>query len=150
MKLDEELLGELAPELATAKEKGLGQEWFQGLVDKWAARQQRQAEAAATEAETAYREQQKTWVDGLKADPEFGQTQWAATRKLAGIGLMRAFGADVAEALKLTGLENHPAVVKGLARLGKLYSERPVERGGTVTAKERDAAGDMYPDMPRS
>lgn len=137
VELDAELLGKLAPRLAKAKEAGLDQGWFQGLVDDFTAHQQAMAEAAQSEVDTQYKAQQREWVDQVRQDEEWGGPRYAATRKLASVGFERLFGREAARAFQLTGLLNHPSVVIGCAKAGKLFSERPVVLGG-VTNQEED------------
>lgn len=136
VELDAELLGKLGPWLARAKEHGLDQEWFQGLVDDYTAHVQVQAETAQSVVETQYKAQQREWVDQVRQDAEWGGPRYAATRKLASVGFERLFGREAARAFQLTGLLNHPDVVIGCAKAGKLFSERPVVLGGSTNQQE--------------
>lgn len=149
--LDEKLLEQVSPLLATAKDKGLGQEWFQGLVDKFAAHVATQQSALLKDQEDGYRTQQREYQETLRKDPEWGGGQFERTRELAGVGLQHLFGDGAREvygALELTGLINHPQVVKGFARLGKMHSERPAVLGDNVGLPTNVSAAEVvYPGM---
>jgi hypothetical protein len=147
MTLDEGLLRQLAPALEKAKAKGLDQETLQALTDGYAAHVAEMGERAQKEAMQGYREQQREFQKQLKADPEFGGDQYQETRRLSGIGLEKFFGREAFELFELTGAANHPTIVKGLARIGKAFSERPVVLGGAVTdTKEKEPKDVIYPN----
>jgi len=86
----------------------------------------------------AFQEQRKAWVGELKADPDFGGPSFDANVKTASMAL-RQFDADggALKALQAVGLDNHPAIVKLLHRVGSDVAEDKVhtarDRGGKRT-----------------
>lgn len=71
------------------------------------------------EQQAAFQEQRKAWVGELKADAEFGGKGFDANVKTASLTL-RQFDTDgsALKVLQATGLDNHPAIVKLLHRVG--------------------------------
>lgn len=71
------------------------------------------------EQQAAFQERRKEWVGQLKTDPDFGGKAFDSSVKTASLAL-RQFDKDgeALNVLQATGLDNHPAIVKLLHRVG--------------------------------
>lgn len=123
-----------------AKEYGLTQEQAQKVADIGAKMVQRQTEA--------HQAQVQTWVDAVKADKEIGgdklNENLAVARKT-----IDTFGSpELKEMLNVTGIGNHPEIVKMAYKIGKAISDDGFVRGGNTTAP-RSTADIMYPSMAK-
>ena len=123
-----------------AKEYGLTQEQAQKVADIGAKMVQRQAEA--------HMSQVQAWVDAVKTDKEIGgeklNENLAVARKT-----IDTFGSpELKEVLNVTGLGNHPEIVKLAYKIGKAISDDGFVRGGN-TSSPKSAAEIMYPSMAK-
>lgn len=97
----------------------------------------------------AYLEQRKAWVGELKADPDFGGQAFDTNVKTAGLAL-RQFDQDGAalNVLQATGLDNHPAIVKLLHRVGIQVADDTVHTGKSAGSKPEKPLGEaLFGDM---
>jgi hypothetical protein len=136
MTADVELVGKLGPVLEKAKAAGFTQDLFDEMVGVYSEHLQALEGKRFESEEKAYKDQQKGFVATLKADPEWGGARYEATRKLAGVGLAKIFGRDALKDFELVGLANKPEIVIGLAKLGKMFSERSLVLPGAVAQKD--------------
>lgn len=87
-------------------------------------------------------------LEALKTDQDFGGANFQATVDGAKRIERLAFGDELGKLLKPLGMENHPAIVKGLARLARVIGEDSVgtKTGGTPAENDQDAQGRaMFP-----
>lgn len=148
MQADTELLGKLSPWLEQLKGKQLTQELFEEGLHIFAAHQQERAQAAskdaAKEADRAYREQGKEWLETIKSNEEFGGARYEESKKLVGEAIVRFGGPVVAEILQQTGLERQPDIWLMFAKMGKAFRERPLVTGETGGETEKDERALRY------
>lgn len=112
-----------------------------------------QAEVAkkASEAGTkAWNDLQDQWVRDVKADKEIGGDKLIPTQQVISKAI-DALGPDSAKAFRLaldyTGAGNNPAIIKGLAAMGKLLTE-----GGHITGNPpktgKTIQEEFFPNSP--
>lgn len=135
MALDQVALGEWQ---TVAKEAGLTPEAAQRAVDVAVGMLQRQQEAQAAMV--------TTWTEQVTADKEIGgdklQENLAVARKA-----LETFGTpELRDVLNMTGLGNHPEVIRAFYRAGKTISE-DVFVPGAARGSEVDMAKRMFPNM---
>lgn len=123
-----------------AKEYGLSQEQAQKVADIGAKMVQRQTEA--------HQAQVQSWVDAVKTDKEIGgdklNENLAVARKT-----IDTFGSpELKQMLNVTGIGNHPEIVKMAYKIGKAISDDGFVRGGN-TSSPRSTADIMYPSMAK-
>jgi hypothetical protein len=128
-----------------AKHK-LSQEQAQGLVEELGP--QILARVGERQA-AAWNQVKEGWAKEAKADPEIFDAAAKAVRPEVAKG-RDYLGADFTAAIKLVGANNHPAVLKALARIGAALSEDTPGFGSQpktkVTAEQR-----LYPnDQPKT
>ncbi|CAI0712139.1 Uncharacterised protein [Serratia quinivorans] len=98
-----------------AKELGLTQEQAQKLVDIYPQIQQQQAEA--------WSKQVAEWGEQVKADKEIGGDKFTASVGLAQRALDQFGNPELREYLQVSGLGNHPALVRFCTKVGKSMAE---------------------------
>lgn len=102
------------------------------------------ANAAAFEATQA------RWMAELKADKDFGGEKLAATAQV-GFRAVKQFGdAAFTELLERSGLGNHPAAVRFMARVGRAMADDSLSGGSDAPGKpnaEQAALRARYPTM---
>lgn len=135
VELDSDALKDFEP---VARDLNLTNEQAQKLVDAYpkilAGVQQRQAEA--------WQKQTEGWAETVKADKEIGGDKLTANLSAAQRALDQFGTPELKEYLNVTGLGNHPDLVKTFVKIGKAMSE-----DGMVTGKEsgqRSAAEVLY------
>lgn len=90
----------------------------------------------------------------LKADKDFGGANYDATIKASQSSMTQFFGEDGAKILKASGLDNHPSIVKGLARIRKAIAEdttappttNPAPAGGQRPTSQSQRGAGIYSD----
>lgn len=123
-----------------AKEYGLTQEQAQKVADIGAKMVQRQTEAHQTQVQT--------WVDAVKADKEIGGDKLSENLAIARKTIDTFGSPELKTMLNVTGIGNHPEIVKMAYKIGKAISDDGFVRGGNTTAP-RSAAEIMYPSMAK-
>lgn len=123
-----------------AKEYGLTQEQAQKVADIGAKMVQRQAEA--------HQAQVQTWVDAVKTDKEIGGEKLNENLAVARRTIDTFGSPELKEMLNVTGIGNHPEIVKLAYKIGKAISDDGFVRGGN-TSSPRSAAEIMYPSMAK-
>jgi hypothetical protein len=133
--LDEASLGEFT---SVFKELNLTQEQAQRLADVQAAFVQKQNEATAA--------QFAQWQEASKTDKEFGGDKLQENLAVGKKALDTFFSPDVKQMLVITGLGNHPEVIRGFIKIGKQLSDDSVIRGSGTSpqAARKDTADVLY------
>jgi hypothetical protein len=106
------------------------------LADKWAAQQQQ-----------AVKEQVAGWAREAYADPEIGNGNDEAlvkTMAVAKVGLKEFASPELVDLLNLSGLGNHPAVIKHFLALGKQAQSDPAFVAGRPRSAPQSAAQVLY------
>ncbi len=141
MQLDEGMLEKFTP---IAGRLGLDQEAAQEIVSLYAGA----VEAGAKESDAAFKTQQEAWVNEITEDADFGEQKFAETQRLNRRLVAKYGGKELQDALNVSGLGNHPALVKMFARIGALFSEDSLVVGGDApTGPETTMAQRFYPKM---
>lgn len=135
VELDTEALKDFEP---VARELNLTNEQAQKLVDAYpkilAGVQQRQADA--------WQKQTEGWAEAVKADKEIGGDKLESNLSAAQRALDQFGTPELKEYLNVTGMGNHPELVKAFVKIGKTMSE-----DGMVSGKQsgqRSAAEVLY------
>lgn len=135
VELDTEALKDFEP---VARELNLTNEQAQKLVDAYpkilAGVQQRQADA--------WQKQTEGWAEAVKADKEIGGDKLESNLSAAQRALDQFGNPELKEYLNVTGMGNHPELVKAFVKIGKAMSE-----DGMVSGKDtgqRSAAEVLY------
>lgn len=141
---DEVLLSEFKP---LAKELGLKSEGAQKLVDLFV----RAQDGALKKSQEAWAQQQKEWVDAVKADSDFAGAKFDASVQVARKAIERFGSPALKEYLTASGVGNHPELVKLMYRVGQAIAEDSVagaSGGGAASsnASSQDALlRELYP-----
>jgi hypothetical protein len=142
--LDEALLGKFKP---LAAELGLKSEQAQKFVDLALEMQQKQS-ASMTEA---WNEQKQAWFKEVKADKELGGKNFESTVKLARQTIAKFGGPALGKELVALGIDNHPAIVRFCAAVGKAMGEDSIvgaTAGATGSTDPQQAIlREQYPTM---
>ncbi len=139
---------ELKPEAVTeftalAKENGLNEAQAQKLVDWYAQR----SKVATEEATKVWQTTNDGWVATAKADKEFGGEKFEASITSAK-GAIAKFGNDeFKKALSLTGMGNHPEMIRFLTKISKAFGEDKMIDGKPLGGNETDVAKRLFPNQ---
>ncbi len=137
--LDPDAIAEFEP---LARDLNLTQDAAQKLIDLECKRMQAIQKAQFDSWQSTL----KGWVSDIKADPEFGGAKMPQTLKEAQ-SVVKKYGSEgLMEVLNVSGLGNHPEVIKTLAKIGRAMSEDKIINGGTAAAP-RDLAKVLFPDL---
>lgn len=128
-----------------AKELGLNQAQAQKLADLYAGQVGR-VMAQVQEAQAA---QEAAWVSEIKADPEIGGAKLEGNLSVAAKAIDAFGGADLRQALTITGAGNHPAIVRAFVEIGKAISEDNFIRSNGADPGGRSAAETLYPSQTK-
>lgn len=123
---------------AIAAELGLEQGKAQAIADIAVKMQQRQVEAQAALV--------TSWVEQVKVDKEIGGEKFAENLALARKALDSFGTPELQDVLNMTGLGNHPEVIRAFYKAGKAISEDRFIPG-TPKGPEMDIAKRMFPTM---
>lgn len=77
------------------------------------------------------------WGNQVKADKEIGGANLAVSTAAARAAMQEFFPPDARAILEQTGLGNHPAIVKGMARVGRAMGEHKTISGNPTTNVSR-------------
>lgn len=133
VKLDAAKLSDITKQFATDK---LSQDQAQKYIDLHVAAVQESVKANIK----AFNDMQTEWVSKIKADPQIGGANFDSKTVPAIAKAIDTFCTDDAsrkefrEAVSLTGIGNHPAYVKFMARIGAAVSEGQPLSGNPVKA----------------
>lgn len=112
-----------------AKEANLDQEGAQKMADKAASYLQKARQAQMEAIQT----QKAAWEAEVRADKEIGGEKLDANLAVAKKAMETYFPAEFKTFLEETGLGNHPAMVRGLYKIGKPLMEDSMVRGSNGT-----------------
>jgi len=133
----------LASFKAEAKALKLTQEQAQKLVDM-------QTSLAAKQSKTAHdawTDVQKDWVEKAKSDKEYGGQAFNDNLALAKKAMDKFASPEFKQAMDLTGMGNHPELIRLLVNVGKHFKEDGVMKSGTESAGTKDPAKVLFPNM---
>lgn len=135
--------GILAEASTMFKGLNLTQKQAQELVDF----QVKTHQAEVTAQEESWQSVQKEWKDKALSDKEYGGTDMKANMVTAKSGI-EAFGnADFKDMLEVTGVGNHPEMIRFLYNVGKQVKEDDILHGGKQAGGPQDQAKTMFPSM---
>ncbi len=138
--VDEALLGKFTP---LAKELNLSQEGAQRLVDLYT---EAQGQAMKTVTDH-WANLNQEWVGKVNSDAEYGGANLDKNVAIAKKAI-DAFGTpELKDALNLTGVGNHPEIVRFFYRVGKAISDDKFDTGNAKTNAPRDAAKLLFPNQ---
>jgi len=123
---------------AIAKELGLEQGKAQAIADIAVKMQQRQAEAQQALV--------TSWVEQVKVDKEIGGDKFTENLAVARKALETFGTPELQDVLNMTGLGNHPEVIRAFYKAGKAISEDRFIPG-SPKGPEMDMAKRMFPTM---
>jgi len=128
------------------KELGLNKDQAQGLVEKLGPQiLSKVGEKMAAQ----WKATQKQWAADAKKDADIFDASAKAVRPEVAVG-RDYLGADFSAAIKQLGGNNHPAVLKALAKVGQALRE-DTPGFGKPAAKAKTAEQRLYPnDQPKS
>lgn len=90
-------------------------------------------------------QQQKQWIESIKADQEIGGEAFQKNAELAKRVVDR-FGTDeLRKELTDSGYGNHPGLVRLLVRIGKAMSEDSLVRSGSEGPGRKNPEDVLYP-----
>lgn len=94
-----------------------------------------------------WRRQREAWQASFKADPEFGGQNLKAT--ISGVRrVIEKFGdAELMRDLSATGMEDHPGLLRMLARVSKVIGEDRLVRGAKPATAPKSIPDTLYPTM---
>jgi hypothetical protein len=101
---------------------------------------------AKTAGEAELVQAQKTWIESMKADPEFGGVKYADNLKAADDALGKHWPKEFVELVKSTYLRNHPGFLKGLASVGNATKDSRVSGANGTTAGAEPSLDDQLKD----
>lgn len=150
--LDPTLLSAIKADFAEAK---LTQDQAQKLVDRHVA----VAKAATDGQVKAWNDMQEGWRKEVMADPEIGGAQFQTKTSPAIAKAIETFGGDATgqkalrDIVSLTGIGNHPAYVKFMAKIGSSLMEGAPLSGKPPAGGPKNfdqMATTMYPNMGKT
>lgn len=135
------------------REMGLTNDQAQKLTDAYAQIVPKVAERMQSEQTAQITAQRKEWADEAKADEEIGGANWNASITASAKALDRLgapAGSPFRELLNVTGLGNHPEMIRIFARMGNAIGEDTDFVRGEAAPTEKNAARILYPnDKPK-
>lgn len=146
VEVDAAMLGEFN---AVAKELGLTQAQAQKLVDL----QTKAAAAGETgrgeQLQKMIEAQQNAWANEVKNDPELGGAKFDQTISTAVKAVSTFFGDDFRTLLNESGIGNHPALVRGMHKIGLALSEDKLVIPGSDSSvtENKSAANVLFGDV---
>jgi hypothetical protein len=142
--IDESRVQEIA---SLARDLGLSNEQAQKLVD----REHGAAQAGVDSFKKTVTDQSEVWLSKSKADKEIGGEFFEETVDLANNALETLFpGMEIRKIMDDSGLGNHPSVLKGFAKIGKMLNPTKIEKGGSPPAKPSKSLTQKLYDHPTS
>ena len=86
------------------------------------------------------------WVDTAKNDKEIGGKGFDATIALGREAVKIYANDEFRVMLNVTGVGNHPEMIRFLSKVGKAHSDDKILQG-TKSSGSKDPAKILYPDM---
>ena len=137
MEIDQALADKFTP---IAKELGLNDE----QANKIAALQGEWLQEAATKQKDAWENTIKEWGESLKTDTDIGGANYNDNIEIAKTAIAQFGGEELADALRDTGMGNHPAIVKFALKVGKAIQEDGFVTGKDSGAGDKSSAQNLY------
>lgn len=128
-----------------AKSKNLSQDEAQQLIDL----QTKNLEDNFTKLQDEWKNIQKEWREDSEKDKEFGGTAFNENLGLAKKALDEFGNKELAEALEVTGMGNHPELIRFLVNVGKKMAEDGVLRSGADQRGDKTPAEILFPGMAK-
>ena len=126
-----------------AKELKLTQEQAQKLIDLQASVAQKHAKITQDQ----WNDVQKDWRTKSETDKEFGGEKFKENIGVAKKALDAFASKEFKEALELTGMGNHPEMIRFLYKVGKTLKEDSVQTTGASKGDPKDLAKILYPNL---
>ena len=122
------------------------QGWSQEVAQEVLARQSAAVQEHVGALEAEHKASIETWNQELTADKDIGGANLAANLD-AGRRALDSFGSpELVEALRASGYNAFPPLVKMLVKIGRAMAEDRIATGGATDT--RSAAQRLYPSMP--
>ena len=142
---------EADPKAVEAFKAWAAEQKFDGpTAQKFFEAQLQRDKSARTADDAAIAAQDAKWAGELKADKDFGGTNYEASNNLAQRALDHHFGADAAKLIHAAGLGNHPLLWRGFVRIGKAMAEDTIASTATPAARglsTEEGLKATYPSM---
>lgn len=142
----------VAPERMTAftdlaRQHDLSQEAAQSFVDFHLQEMQAAAEAAERGGKEEFSTLVKGWEQSSKRDPEFGGPKLEASLTKAK-SVLKALGSpELVQAMALTGLTSHPAMIRFVLKVADAVGEDVLVPGGGPGGKTSTPGDRMFPTL---
>ncbi len=129
-----------------AKEQGLSQAQAQAMLERDSASATAGVEFMRAKAE----QMSKQWLEEAKADPDFGGAKFEENVSLASRALDELFpGVEIRKFMDVSGLGNHPSMLKGFAKIGRMLHPEKIIGNGAQPPDRAPLKHRMY-DHPTS
>lgn len=128
-----------------ARELGLPRDAAQKVADlghKLSQRWMSQLTDSQAQARTA-------WAETARTDREFGGDRLDENLSVARSALNRFSSPHLTHMLDVSGLGNHPEVIRAFYRIGKAISEDRFVPANTAPGSVQSAAARLYPNLPQ-
>lgn len=127
-----------------AKEAAVTSEQAQKLLDWYAKTSQEKGNAQMK----VWEDTNKQWVDQAKTDKEYGGIKFDTSIKTAKAALAKFGNSEFTEALKLTGMGNHPEMVRFLVKVSSAIAEdKPASGLDGTKGDNKNIAKILFPDQ---
>jgi hypothetical protein len=145
--LDPEALG---PVKTLFSELKLDQAGAQRLIDSFAANAAVLQKSIVEEAQQEWVDLRGEWTKAIEDDPDIGGAKLPQVRADISRVFDRYGTPGLREALKLTGADNNPEIVKTFAKIASVLTEGKHLTGDTPKPAPKTAAQALYPTGPNS
>lgn len=99
----------------------------------------------AIAAETAWKATNDGWVKAAEADKEIGGEAFKANIEAAKVAITKFGSKELIDALNMTGMGNHPEMIRFLFKVSKAFKEDNLQGGSpTATSQKKDAAEILF------
>lgn len=129
---------------AIAKADNLSQEGAQRYVDLFQKYTAEQAQKAADAEAKQWNDTLENWRKQGQDDPETGGQNYEANRGLANAVIAAYGGPKFVEAMTVTGMANHPELLRFAMKLGKAIGEDKLKLGGGSAQAQKSLADRVY------
>lgn len=141
VELDQGLMESFLP---VAKDLNLTQEQAQKLIDL----QTKSVVESAKAQQERWAELRKEWTDLSTSDEEFGGSSFKENLGLAKRVLDKYGTPELREALDVTGVGNHPELIRIFVRFGRAISEDKLDMGGKAKSTDQTPlANRLFPNQ---
>lgn len=128
---------------SVSKEAGLSAEQAQALVNWYG----KNALTKANEQAKTWETTNAKWVEQAKTDKEFGGDKFTKSVDTAKQAIAKYGTPEFNEALALTGMGNHPEMIRFLSRVGKAFAEDGMKDGKPLGGATVSAAKLLFPNQ---